>query len=280
MISLSSNDFDTYLDAIRNDGTRLMNDDYMGSDSRLLVWLNRGQTITITPSAFGDGTGFFQLVVGVLPKGMTLQAGKAINGTIQSGEMVIYEYTGGKAGDTINIRMVSNDFDTYLEAVGPLGLNISNDDSIGDGEFEYYSELQYHFMEDEDITITARGYSIDSEGSYTIEIQAWDGPAIKAYAADTAVTSGDSFAAFMQGEPHDYRIMLSAGQTVTITMESTVLDSYLDVNGPNGQQWSDDDSAGGLDSQLQLTAMQDGWFTIQASSLGNDTGIYTLSISE
>ncbi len=59
-----------------------------------------------------------------------------------------------------------------------------------------------------------------------------------------------------------------AGQTVTITMESTVFDSYLVLLGVDGNPVAeDDDSAGDLNAQIRHTLAEDGTYTIIATSL-------------
>lgn len=59
-----------------------------------------------------------------------------------------------------------------------------------------------------------------------------------------------------------------AGQTVTITMESDVFDSYLVLLGADGNPVAeDDDSAGDLNAQIRYRLTEDGTYTIIATSL-------------
>ncbi len=74
----------------------------------------------------------------------------------------------------------------------------------------------------------------------------------------------------------------SAGESVTITLESDSFDCYLYVAGPGlGDVLTDDDSAGDLDSQITVSFPEDGTYTIVASSLsGGSTGPYTIRVEE
>jgi len=73
-----------------------------------------------------------------------------------------------------------------------------------------------------------------------------------------------------------------AGTTVVITMTSEEFDTYLVVEGPDGNVVAEnDDGASGLNSQLQMTLEQSGTYTVWAGSFsGEATGPYTLTIEE
>jgi hypothetical protein len=78
-----------------------------------------------------------------------------------------------------------------------------------------------------------------------------------------------------------YKIYLTAGQTVTVRMTSTEFDAYLFLlDAETGEALAeDDDSAGGTNAELTFTAPSDGTYVIEASSFATEeTGAYTLSI--
>ena len=73
-----------------------------------------------------------------------------------------------------------------------------------------------------------------------------------------------------------------AGETATIRLESDDFDAYLFVFGPGmGEAMSDDDSGGGLNSELTVWFAETGTYTIGASALSaGSTGSYTLTVTE
>jgi hypothetical protein len=71
-----------------------------------------------------------------------------------------------------------------------------------------------------------------------------------------------------------------AGETITVTMRSTDLDSWLVIDDPNGPMHEfDDDSGGGNDSRLTVTLPHDGPYLIVANTVSKGvTGSYTLTV--
>lgn len=82
-----------------------------------------------------------------------------------------------------------------------------------------------------------------------------------------------------------YTFSATAGQQISISMSSAVIDTYLVLNAPSGEviAENDDISAGDLDSRIppsgDFTAPASGTYTIQATSFGLlETGSYTLRL--
>jgi hypothetical protein len=72
-----------------------------------------------------------------------------------------------------------------------------------------------------------------------------------------------------------------AGQTYTVDLQSSEFDCYLLVVGPGLEQpLEDDDSGGDLDSRITITLPEDGIYRVIASSLGGETGEYSLRVIE
>ncbi|HKP77025.1 MAG TPA: trypsin-like peptidase domain-containing protein, partial [Longimicrobiaceae bacterium] len=71
-----------------------------------------------------------------------------------------------------------------------------------------------------------------------------------------------------------------AGERLTVTLRSRDFDSWLVVNDPRGPMNEyDDDSAGGLDSELTVTLPHDGPYLIVANSVSAEaTGAYSMSL--
>jgi hypothetical protein len=78
-----------------------------------------------------------------------------------------------------------------------------------------------------------------------------------------------------------YEFNGQAGQRVIITMNSTVVDPFLMVLGPNNfRQTHDDIAAGNLNSRLELTLPDTGVYNIIANTaVPNQTGSYTISVA-
>jgi len=84
---------------------------------------------------------------------------------------------------------------------------------------------------------------------------------------------------FGDGSYYDpYVFDAEVGDTITVTMRSTELDAYLIVQSPTGSQWGDDNSGGGSDAQVELTAGEAGSWLVAANTWAGMTGAYTLCI--
>jgi hypothetical protein len=78
-----------------------------------------------------------------------------------------------------------------------------------------------------------------------------------------------------------YFILLRAGQSVTITMASTTVDSYLELyrNGGAFVTQNDNKDATTKDAQITFTATQTDYYAIIArTAVASTTGAYTISI--
>jgi hypothetical protein len=81
-----------------------------------------------------------------------------------------------------------------------------------------------------------------------------------------------------------YMLTGRAGQTVVVTMRSSAFDTYLAVGRMSGKAFeaieTDDDGAGGTDSQVTVTFSSAGEYVIRANSLAADgAGDYTLEVA-
>jgi hypothetical protein len=78
----------------------------------------------------------------------------------------------------------------------------------------------------------------------------------------------------------NYFIALRAGQTVTVTMSSTAVDSFLELYYYTGRVAFNDNLGTGPDAQFSYTATVNDLFIISAQSAGGTpaTGAYTLTI--
>ncbi|MBD2099674.1 trypsin-like peptidase domain-containing protein [Leptolyngbya sp. FACHB-261] len=74
-----------------------------------------------------------------------------------------------------------------------------------------------------------------------------------------------------------YQFQGRAGQQITITMNSSQLDSYLILLGPNNAVVRDDDGAGGQNARIQVRLPADGTYSLLANTYeAGQSGRYTL----
>ena len=74
-------------------------------------------------------------------------------------------------------------------------------------------------------------------------------------------------------------VQIPDGARIVFLLESDDFDTYLTVVSPGGERTSDDDSGGGTNSRVELTAHESGTWNVLANSLrAGDTGNYRLTI--
>jgi hypothetical protein len=82
---------------------------------------------------------------------------------------------------------------------------------------------------------------------------------------------------------HYYQTYLYAGQTMTVSMSSSVLDTYLCVKPSSSASWTncnDDLSSTDSNSRLVITATNSGYYDIITTSFNtNETGLYQFAVS-
>lgn len=178
----------------------------------------------------------------------------------------------------------ASSFDTYLYILNVAGVPVAFNDDIVLGE-----------------NTNSRIKAILPPGSYILAANSWE-PATGAYTLSSAtttpevtnceevfVTKGISTTQSLQPTDcartrlfDDYIIFLDDARSVTVTMSSSAVDSYLSVVrfGAEGTILADNDNRGdgSNDARLVFTAPQAGLYFIRAGSAGSgsSTGPYTL----
>jgi|GEM_PF-2170604 len=205
----------------------------------------------------------------------------------------------GSSGDTVTISMESDPVDTYLFLEGPNGNLVAENDDSG---FSLNSEIATTLPQDGTYTIWATTYStygsisVDS-GPYTLSLARSgtggggggsadvEGSVAYGQSINGRLTPDDGNAgAWRAAQADAYTFQGSSGDTVTISMRSEPVDTYLFLEGPNGNLVAENDDGGfGLNSQLRTTLPADGTYTIWASTFtmrewGEVSGAYTLEL--
>ena len=115
--------------------------------------------------------------------------------------------------------------------------------------------------------------SADAQTAHTIAVgQALDGE----------LTTADHFRPRDSTYSQSWNLAGTAGQVVTVDLESTAFDPYLFVAGPGiGASLQDDDSGGNCNARLTLTFPQTGDYVIVVNSATKrGTGPFTLSVTK
>jgi len=313
-IDLISGDFDSYLYVVGPGlGETLRDDDGGGAcHSRLdFTILESGVFHVVVSSSSSRQTGTYQLRVSdeagpraamscggldgqaltSLPTaGRELRRGvpafgrlTGAEGSIENSRPVHAWSLEGVEGETVTIRLESDDYDAYLYLFGP-GMTevLTNDDGGGD----LNSELTISFSETGTYTVGAGALSSGAVGSYSLTLSdpidlatlSTDGRRLRLGSDVTGMlTAADPV---VEGKPvQAWAFEARAGDFATIELLSDDFDSYLSVAGPGLlQPLTNDDGGDGLHSRLSVSFPQDGVYRVIASSLGGSTGTFTLRV--
>ena len=288
-IDLTSDDFDCYLQVETPDGEWYSDDDGgSGLNSRVTVSSSVSGTAIVTASGLGRGsTGRYQIRATVEDSsayssdGGMLYVGSSVEARITPmttvgdyGNAVQYQVP-LSAGEPVTIGLTSDDFDSYLIVVMPNGREYTDDD----GGFGYNSELTVTADMSGTATVIATSLGRRSSGYFELSVRQ-AGQLLTSAAADGGILPTNTWVSGTitsqtevegVGNAIGYQLPLSAGDQVTIDLESSDFDCYLVVYMPDGSRYTDDDGGSGFDSRLQVTASVGGTANVIATSLGRSS---------
>lgn len=304
VVTMSSDDFDTYLDLYtgEGDGRYVVDSDDdgagEGTDSRLSHTLVEDGLYTIEARGFSaDGRGDYELTLTEAapePEPTPLAYGRTIQGEINDGDPRDDDNRGfdafrisGREGNRIQLIMRSGDFDTFLQIGSPEGdfyALASDDDGLGEGTD---SRLNYILPSTGDFIVRAGPLFSDADGLYSLELidrgpQPAPGSIIVGGTARGTLSEDDAIAE--DGSFYDaYRISVKAGDKLRLTMVSNEFDTYLDIGRGDGTEWtsvaSDDDGLSDTHAKVDWSVEEDGDYVIRARSFASgQTGAYALTI--
>lgn len=302
MVVLTSDDFDTFVQVGRlTDGAfeelAFNDDDGESLNSRLIFSAPaRGEyLIRARPLSWGE-VGAYRLSLEAAPprpEAKRLSIGDSITGTISADAPVndegyrvqLYRFN-GREGQRIDIRLESEDFDTYLvlyrdDGEPPTRLD-DNDDSDGTN-----SRLIRTLEGSGPYLIEVRGFSQSVEGEYTLSLTE-----IAPERPPEPITFGAVREGVIDGrDPTDaqnrnydaFRFSGLEGNRVQVIARSGDFDTFLRISSAEGEFQvlaSDDDGLGeGTDSRLNFTLPADGDYVIRVSPLNEDSeGLYSLEL--
>jgi hypothetical protein len=213
---------------------------------------------------------------GVLQRGDT---------TLESGEFYDTYTLDLRAGQQLDVRATSSEFDPYLIVRGPGDTRFENDDeSDGSRQARVNERVQaagrYRVM----VTSYRPGESGRYElrgGPTAVSGNSYQGPDHGGGASGGTTQRGtlaQGDARLDSGEFIDsYQIQGRAGERVRITLTSPDFDTYVMLRGPDEASFDNDDSDG-TNSALNVTLPASGAYRLVATSYrAGETGSYTLT---
>ena len=225
----------------------------------------------------------------------TIGAGETVTGTLQEGDRQMEEdgayydayLIRGRPGETLLVRMTSDDFDTRLHWGRGDGDDweeeAENDDSVDGTD----SRLVVRLGQEGEYQLRAAGFDQGEVGEYALRVMATRAP------TPGRIRVGQTIQGELNENDHEgqngyedhYLVTGAPGSQITIFAESDELDTFLEF-GPvrDGQvdpTASDDDGGRGTNSELVAEFAGNGAHHVVVRSFsGEEMGAYTLRVLE
>ena len=249
----------------------------------------------------------FMLGLGEPPKTITL-SDTPIQGRLSRDSEVLstddsyYDaYTfSGRSGQQVLMEMNSAELDAYLILLSPQGRDLAQDD---DGGRDSNARLSFTLPEDGTYTVLANSFRARETGPYELRVSEVSGAGSASNQSPIALPAADQ-SAMLRSLPiqangvlgpnsqvmesdgsrfEEFAFEGSAGQALTITLESSDFDPFLFLVGPDESvlAYNDDASSSSLNSLLKVTLPADGQYRVVANAL-DETGFgqFTLNVSD
>lgn len=221
------------------------------------------------------------------------------DGQLSTGEFADHFTLEGRAGQRIELRLESGDFDPFVQINGPGNFVEANDDDPAGG---HNSRLGATLPADGQYSVMVTSYAANEVGSYTLRVgdtansdamrtpESPRTPAARPAAAGAAVLAiGESSAGQLArgdetlgetGEFVDtYRFTARRGERVAIDITSSDFDTYAILQPPQGDQIDNDDGPNGTNARIDQVLPADGEYRLLVTSFRpGETGQYQLSI--
>lgn len=276
LIGIESEDFDPTLTVTNSAGEEVgFNDDSGGTLNSSLVFVSPADdTYTLTVNSFGTTPTEGDYAISVTG-----------SESYQDSVTATTDYTTfvGFEGETLLISLISEEFDPLVRVNDSAGTELASDDDGGDG---LNSLLEFNPPADDDYTFVVDSFTGAPSGAFQLDIFipcVFEQEATGTPSVTGSIGVGETVTGTAAGSTVGYDIVLDAGQTVTIDLNSEEFDTYLRVNDASGTEIAFNDDVdlmnSNLNSQLEFTAPSSGTFTIVVDSFGGSPiGSYTLSV--
>ncbi len=313
LITLTSSDFDTYLEWAREEASGFetvdSDDDGAGNtNSRLEVTVDRAGRYAILANSYAGGqTGRYTLSIESVGGDLglpTISLGQTLNSRLDGSDskrsddtfFEIYEFR-GQPGQQVMITMRSTDFDTYLQAGRIVGDNFEADASDDDSGGGTDSQVLVSVPSNGSLGILANALSAGGQGAFSITLEGLSGSGNPVAGNSTAsgvpsISAGNSVSGSLDSSDpiladssfyDQFAYAGNPGDRIRITLSSGDFDAYLGWGRLDGGSFSgevyDDDSAGGTNAQLDVTVDGTGVFGIIANTYtAGQSGSYSLTV--
>jgi len=198
-----------------------------------------------------------------------IEVGETVNGELVGPAGDRYTFT-AEPGVPLIITMNSTDFDTYLEVYDTDQNQVTYNDDAGSTSI---SRIFFTPSSSETYTIVASSYRVGGPfASYSLSLETAPAEMIE-YREPVQGT-------LSSGSADYYSFQGTAGDTITIVMQSGAFDTYLELYDPDGALiMYNDDSDSTSRSEIGLTLESTGLYIIVArSSSSGGSGEYTLDV--
>jgi serine protease Do len=185
----------------------------------------------------------------------------------------------GRSGQEVVIAMQSSEFNPYLILLTPNGTPLAQDGNSGVPS----SRLAVTLPDSGTYIILANSYAPGETGDYRLELAAATSAARSSSPLlEAEGLLGQNSRTLQDGSLYEEHTFYgTAGQTVTISLESEDFDTYLILLGPNDQVIGENDDASSdtLNSELTITLPVTGTYRIIANAYdSNGRGQYILTV--
>lgn len=282
-VSISALDLvDSYLSLYDPEGNLLTSDDDSGGNLNPELFefqLPVDGTYTIQARTRAD-TGLLTLNINSSTRpsgGGALAIGTTQSATLKQGHTHEWSFT-GTAGQVIDVGLKSTDFDTFLEVRNSQGVILAENDDTGDSS---NAGLELFTLPSNDtFTIIARGLSASDGGDYEISLKE-----VKVAPGGGPLQPDIPIQALLEpGETNAWSFEAEANSFITVNVQSDLLDTYLELYGPDENLLvEDDDSGGELNAALvDFLLTEDGAYGLLVRSARQDRtegGVYEILLT-
>lgn len=231
--------------------------------------------------------GITPLRVGQSLTGQLVAADEPVN---DRGRFHAYRFD-AQEGQRLVLTAESNDFDTFLlvgRQVGPVLDELKRDDDGGEGT---HSRLRFTAPRTGAYLVLVQAYAEEGMGAYTVALADAPAPLTGSSRSISLGATEEGVLADTDNEDDEtdkfydqYTFRGRAGQRIEIDMSSYAFDTFVRLGRLDGCDWEeiavDDDGGEGTSSRLRHTLPSDGEYVVRATSFGENTGAYTLTVRE
>lgn len=293
-ILMTSTVFDTFLRVLDSSNQEVAtNDDGGGGSNSLIGRTFAPGTYRIEATSYGEGeTGAYTLALTTVTQTVSPISVGATATTVNSslsatsGSSVgcsacfanIYQFT-LTSSQTVDIRLSSTVYDTYLRVLDSGGVAVAEDDDGGGGT---NSNIRRIFAAGT-YRIEATSYGAGETGAFSLTVQIVTvtvTPIAVGSSVNGNLTVNASRSAGCSGCYADIYQFTAGVQQLVISMNSTAFDAYLRVIDSSGNAVATDDDSGGDTNPRINRTFAAGTYRIEATSYSSGkSGAYTLSVT-